>query len=236
MDITVEATSKDYQFYATFYKKRLEEEKRQIQRWIGHTEKRIDETTDPNILVSQENQLKRYKNMLIKIEEKILEELDGENEPFHKYVTEQLYYKQKQMINSKKKKDSIQAKIKKDQMFKQELRHEYRSEKKDEYHMKKNYKYYYERMMNTDLPQYMKDNLDRMTNDKGYIYRGIWYFGKKMVHNNLLTMYENIKGIQYIHEYYWDEKYGKKIYRLYEKLSKNAMPVLLDEKISNIKT
>jgi hypothetical protein len=235
MDITIEATPKDYKYYSPFYKKRLEDERRSLEKSVARTENRINEVTDTYIFQTLDERLKRYKDMLLKINDKLLDNLDEENEAFREYVMKQLYYKQKQMINSQKKKDSVQAKIKKDQAFKQEMSHKFRSERKDEYHLKKNLKYYYDRMMNTELPPYMKDNLKRMTNDKGYIYRGIWFFGEKIVKNNVLTMFENIKGIQYIHEYYWDEYKGKKIYRLYEKLSKNAVAELIDEKISNIK-
>lgn len=235
MEYTIEPTSKDYAFYSKFYLSRLEEEKRQILKWKIYTENMMSKTNDENVYKNMEDKHKKYEDMLVKIGEKLGEKMDGENDIFRKYVEEQLYYKQKQMINSKKKKESVQAKIKKDENFKKVLKAEYRTEKRSEYHDKKNIKYYYERMMNTELPSYMKDNLDRMTNDKGYIYRGIWYFGTIPGYNNRLTMYENIKGIKYIHEYIWDERNDTKYYRLYEKLSKNADAVLIEEKITNIK-
>jgi hypothetical protein len=70
----------------------------------------------------------------------------------------------------------------------------------------------------------MKEALDNMPSNKGYIYRGVWYFGHVPLRNpqdeKYLTMFERVKGIQYIHEYI--HEYPYKTYNLYEKLSKQS--------------
>jgi hypothetical protein len=52
------------------------------------------------------------------------------------------------------------------------------------------------------LPVYIRNNLDNMPNNKGYVWRGVQYFGKKPPErNNKYVLFENKKGKLYIHEW-----------------------------------
>ena len=52
------------------------------------------------------------------------------------------------------------------------------------------------------LPQYIRANLENMPNNKGYIWRGVHYYGKKNPDKNAnRIMFENKKGELYIHEW-----------------------------------
>ena len=81
---------------------------------------------------------------------------------------------------------------------------ESRHSREDRY-SEKTMNYHYERMMKIDneMPKYLRDQLDNMPSNKGFIYKGVWYFGHKPVHHpqddKYLTMIERVKGIQYIH-------------------------------------
>lgn len=60
------------------------------------------------------------------------------------------------------------------------------------------------------MPQYMKDNLENMPENKGYIWRNSWYFGRKEKEpNQPFILFEKRKGNLLIHEI--TEK-GKTIY------------------------
>tara|TARA_Y100000389_G_scaffold203129_1_gene250565 strand:- start:9118 stop:10179 length:1062 start_codon:yes stop_codon:yes gene_type:complete len=66
------------------------------------------------------------------------------------------------------------------------------------------------------LPQYIRANLSSMPNNKGYIWRGVHYYGLKDPEgkNANTIMFENSKGQLYIHEWSHDFlKYTKKVKR-----------------------
>ena len=45
------------------------------------------------------------------------------------------------------------------------------------------------------LPGYMKNNLKKMPENKGYIHRGVWFFGKRRKDNNKMQlMFEKINN------------------------------------------
>lgn len=76
------------------------------------------------------------------------------------------------------------------------------------------------------LPEYKRKALEQMPSNKGYIWRNIWFFGKKRPERNgNLIMFENLKGgILRIHE---SNEYEIKIY---EKKGKNSQRVLISHK------
>jgi hypothetical protein len=61
----------------------------------------------------------------------------------------------------------------------------------------------YERLCDMDFPSYLADNLRDMPNNKGYIWRGVWYMGRLPPENNgVCVMYEKQRGdVMIIHEY-----------------------------------
>jgi seryl-tRNA synthetase len=76
--------------------------------------------------------------------------------------------------------------------------------------------YFYNRFhqIGEGLPDYMKANLADMPNNKGYIWKGCWFFGEKREEYGApTTMFEKTReGILYIHEFDGSE------HRIYEKV------------------
>jgi hypothetical protein len=94
----------------------------------------------------------------------------------------------------------------------------------------KDYEYYYkqyEKAVET-LPDYIKENLKTMPSNKGYIWRGCWYFGMKNAEKNQpCVMFEKLRGgILRIHEITNEHK-------IYEKNGKEQRK-LISSKIRRI--
>jgi len=86
----------------------------------------------------------------------------------------------------------------------------------------RDYSKVYDRFMTVieSVPKYMREALQRMPNNKGYIFRGCWFFGlQKEEPNQPTILFEKSKGIMRIHEI-WPhehlifEKKGKEQKRL----------------------
>jgi len=80
-----------------------------------------------------------------------------------------------------------------------------------ERYMQKQYDYHYKYFIKNSakLPDFMRRNLQNMTNNKGYIWRGIWFYGAKpipkikdkdgkMVEDNTLKMHEIVNKETFI--------------------------------------
>lgn len=65
----------------------------------------------------------------------------------------------------------------------------------------------YERLCDMDFPSYLADNLRDMPNNKGYIWRGVWYMGQRPPENNdVCVMFEKQRGdVMIIHEFTFTE-------------------------------
>ena len=64
--------------------------------------------------------------------------------------------------------------------------------------------YHLERATDT-LPNYIKNNLNEMPSNKGYIWKNVWFFGKKSPEKNQPTiMFEKFQGYMKIMEIYSD--------------------------------
>ena len=76
------------------------------------------------------------------------------------------------------------------------------------------------------VPQYMRDNLRKMPNNKGYIWKGIFYYGLLPPENpmDITTMFEKHNQALYIHE--WTPKY----YRIFEKSDRQKSKIMTFEK------
>lgn len=239
-EIYIEPTEKDFVFYSKFFLKKLKEEHAELTRWFRYTERRMEAlSSGSDVYVKQEELLMSYKERLEAQEERIETPMDGDNEPFVAYVKEQLVIKERQILNSKKKKELVQAKKKQQEdcmrkFYANESKHN-RQRRQTERDMN----HFYEKMQRIDneMPSYLKEHLQNMPSNRGYIYRGIWYFGHVPVSRrddeDHLTMIERVKGIQYIHEYTHDYPY--RVYRLYEKLSKTSPKNLIHEEVLKIK-
>lgn len=94
-----------------------------------------------------------------------------------------------------------------------------------EYAMQKEYAWMLR--MDAFMPEYMKTNLKNMPNNKGYIWKGISYYGEKeeVEPKDVTTLFEKIGGTrQRIHIY---SRWKREIY---EKASKTAEKVLISSR------
>ena len=145
-------------------------------------------------------------------------ELDEIIKTEYKYVIDNINAK---TLETKKKKTlsvrSSNEDIVKSKKYNNDERHHYKSVKYEHKMFDSSYKFYIKSL--DKLPNYMANKLDDMSNNKGYIYRGIWFFGKNpCVNYNTLTMFEkkyNERDVLYIHEY------SDTIYNLYSKIGNN---------------
>jgi hypothetical protein len=70
--------------------------------------------------------------------------------------------------------------------------------------MDKEFSYYNE--VNSTLPRFISEKLDDMPNNRGYIWRGVWYFGQQPSRNDQpLVMFEKYQKVLYVHEYSRDQ-------------------------------
>jgi hypothetical protein len=77
------------------------------------------------------------------------------------------------------------------------------------------YAFKYSNSVNDSLPDYMKNNLEEMPNNKGYIWRGVYFYGYLREQQGPRVMFEKQRGgILVIHEYTDRE------YKRYEKKGK----------------
>ena len=89
--------------------------------------------------------------------------------------------------------------------------------------MDKSYRYYW-KVIDEQTP-YMKTNLNNMANNKGYIWRGVHFYGKKKTEGNDTVMFERKGNKTHIHT--WDEYE----YRLSEKIGNTKKkPTLISKK------
>lgn len=72
------------------------------------------------------------------------------------------------------------------------------------------------------VPSYMRENLAKMPNNKGYIWKGIYYFGDLPPEHpmDVTTMFEKQNQILFIHE--WTPEY----YKIFEKGDKQKPKIL----------
>lgn len=95
----------------------------------------------------------------------------------------------------------------------------------DERQAERDWKYFYKQSLKCveTLPNYMRQNLSEMSGNKGYIWRGCYFFGLLPEEPNQPTlMFEKGRnGILYIHEY---DKYE---YRLFEKQGRERKQLVL---------
>lgn len=80
--------------------------------------------------------------------------------------------------------------------------------------------------MDNYMPSYMRENLRKMPNNKGYIWKGIHYYGNLPCEHpkDVNTLFEKNNQILYIHEY------GRGFYRFYEKKDKTKTKTLVEER------
>lgn len=99
----------------------------------------------------------------------------------------------------------------------QKYRKEYDDGERKISKIEKDYNYYYRVFSKAKdtLPEYMRENLKVMSNNKGYIWRDCWFFGEQSPEpRQPLVMFEKKGPILYIHEL------DSRQHRIYEKHGK----------------
>jgi hypothetical protein len=81
--------------------------------------------------------------------------------------------------------------------------------------------------ISNSIPKYIENNLKEMPSNKGYIFKGIWCFGKLPAENNNLTMFEKLPNdILKIHEITYNK--NNKNYKIFKKNGKNKKNLISD--------
>ena len=171
-----------------------------------------------NIHKMQEK-IENYKHQLVQINEKDPEMIDQIEEKYtqrlEKHNREQIEFKRKMKKKADKKKNE-----------KKVLKGFFNGERKIRYAIKtqkRNMRYGYKHFCRTEnsLPDYMRRNLKNMPNNKGYIWKSVYYYGHQPANENEPTfLFEKKYGTLYIHEYTHNEYF-------YFSKEKNGPKVLL---------
>jgi hypothetical protein len=195
-----------------------------------------------NKLIQTEiRQLRRFKEQaekrstpeqIVKFEEKIMEleqELEQETPRFLQYVQEQqemITLQQKNQLDKNVQSQTDRVNQEKLDAFYQKEHQLRREDRILRYQMKKEWEWLCQQ--DDKLPDYIRTNLQKMPNNKGYIFKGIWYFGLLPSENkNLLVMFERPMGgdKQLIHEIYKNH-----YHRIYQKNPQGGQNILVSEK------
>ena len=245
----------DFEKYKIIYIKQLEEECREYNAWLKNKKKNLN-----NAIKNQVNKLiiQKIRSDILNYEEKINKINFKLNNINQEHQTDDIIRLIISSYNSKIKSDNatnekstkIINKIKSD---KREIDNFYKRErsinytnKQDQKNMnREQYKFF---DICSKFPEYLKKKLDKMPNNKGYIYKGIHFYGKLPPDNQNLCMFEKKfsktrENILRIHEW----KNNK--YTLYEKNGRDRKkkikekilkPIfiqnnLLDFKVSQVK-
>lgn len=165
------------------YNKLIQAELRQLRRFKEQAEKR----STPENIARFENKIRELEN-----------ELTEDTPRFLKYVADQ---QELSRIQQKHQHDK-QLQSQQDAENKEKLDAFYRQEnqiRREDRFIKHQMRREYEWLCRQEerLPEYIQTNLQRMPNNKGYIWKGIWYFGHMPAerHNNMVVMFERPLGM-----------------------------------------
>lgn len=134
--------------------------------------------------------------------------------------------------------DNIQKKSKQKVIDDEERKQKFRNSDRERNNPEKDYFYFFKQFCKIDesLPDYIRQNLSDMPNNKGYVWRGCWFLGDKDPEKPFrgrsvpIIIFEKLRGgTLRIHEY---EDYE---YRMYEKQGKDKRQLIL-QKPRQVKT
>jgi hypothetical protein len=158
-------------------------------------------------------------SIVLELQEELINISSGDlDEEINKEYNNNLKKFQKQQVES----DKINAVKKVNSIEKKEISEKYwkgiisasRDHKQKDRDIK--YAFKYSNSVNNTLPDYMKKNLSDMPNNKGYVWRGVHFYGYLREQRGPRVMFEKQKGgVLVIHEYTDRE------YRRYEKKGKD---------------
>lgn len=89
---------------------------------------------------------------------------------------------------------------------------------------------FYKKLLDIEatLPEYIVRNLKNLPNNRGYIWRNVYYYGEREADSNVVYMTEPKKGFVFLHEIYPDE------YLILKKYGRNA-PELIERRTRGLK-
>jgi len=131
--------------------------------------------------------------------------------------------------HKKNKKKIEEDKVNTAKIKKEKISNMYKSMKeinKDIRDYNRSVKYGEKHFFRTTIPDHISKKLSNMPNNKGFIWKGIWYFGEKRSNNEEpIVMLSKNKNILDIHE--WDDN----IYKCYRKIGRDRK-ILVDQKFN----
>lgn len=165
------------------YNKLIQTEIRQLTRFKEQAEKRSSPET------------------IAKFEEKIRElekELEEDTPRYIKFVKDQQEMVASQEKNQQEKRSQVQCDSENQEKLDAFYKKENQIRREDrilQHQMKKEWEWLCRQ--DEKLPEYIRSNLKKMPNNKGYIWKGIWYFGflPAEKNNDLLIMFERPMGM-----------------------------------------
>lgn len=167
------------------YVRMIQTEIREMERFQDQAEKR-----------NNTENIRRYE---LKISQ-LKQELSFDSPRFKEFSQQQEeILKHQQQTQTKSGQRSDDLKQKSDHYFDIESQ-ERRNERSLRYHMKKQWEWLCKQ--DQHLPDYIRTNLEKMPNNKGYIWKGIWYFGHQPEEDSsTLIMFEKQgNGDMLVHE------------------------------------
>lgn len=199
----------------THYNKLIQTEIRQLKRFKEQAEKR----STPEQIIKFEDKIKELEK-----------ELEQEDTPrYLKYFQEQQEILSLQQKHQNEKNVRSQTDLKNQEKLDAFYQKEHQLRRDDrilQYQMRKEWEWLCRQ--DEKLPEYIRANLQKMPNNKGYIFKGIWYFGLLPTENNeILIMFERPMGAdkQLIHEIH-----KNKCHKIYQKNPNGGQNILLSEK------
>lgn len=217
--------AKSISFYLSNYIRSLRENVRQTQRWLRQAESHSNVNPDA---------IEKYKDTIEQQEQKI-RDAGPEHPEFKEYMATQISLSEKVKTDHSKR---LESTLKEREDQKQQLDKYYQDQREDRYRERqliRQAKREFERMQNIDdsMPPYMKENLRNFPNNKGYIFKDVWYFGHRPVQTrygedpDMYVMFQRKfpGNSMLIHEI----KYGS-YHRVYEKKTKDSQRILVENR------
>ena len=183
----------DNAFYHANFIRKIKEEIRQNEKFLEQAMAR----TIPN-----PDGIERFKEKIAS-QKSLLQHLTPETPEFVEYVRYQQDLAEKAKCGTDKKVESILRHREEQATIRKTLFASQRAERRDSNRLKRNIEYEHRRMLEVEatLPPYIRDNLRNMPNNKGYIHKGIWYFGSRPADGSLIVMHERRhNGAIHVHE------------------------------------
>lgn len=191
------------------YTRLIQTEIREMERFKAQAEKR-----------NNKENVERYEKKISQLRN----ELSLDSKRFSEFSQQQQEILRHQHQTNLQNRPSDEQKIRSEKFYDLENK-ERKKERSLQYQMKKQWEWLCAQDQN--LPDYIRTNLDRMPNNKGYIWKGIWYFGHKPEEDrDTLIMFEkrNGGGEMLVHEIKRNA-----YYKIFSR-GKNGQNVLLSEK------